>query len=307
MSQMHSTQVPISEATVLLAGTARDVATHIGSEIDRLITATKQFKQVFVLIVESDSSDNTLSVLEDLKKSIPNFDYLALGKLSENIPSRTERLAHCRNQVIEAVRSNPLYATVDYVMLADLDGLNSELTASAIANCWNGTTPWDVVTANQLDFYYDVYALRHRDWSPSDCLSQQIRLEPVLGHDASINLSVWAKQVKLPPERGYIEVDSAFGGFAIYKKVAFLAGTYIGRMVDDGQEKDVCEHVAMHAAIRKAGYQIFINCALINCKRPADPNQKQSQSGFMIRGTRSLGIMLFGKKRFKKYLDLLAP
>ena len=307
MSQMHSTQVPISEATVLLAGTARDVASHIGSEIDRLIAATKQFKQIFVLIVESDSSDNTVSVLEDLKKSISNFDYLALGNISESIPSRTERLAHCRNQVIEAVRSNPLYQAVDYVMLSDLDGLNAELTASAITNCWNSATPWDVVTANQLDFYYDVYALRHRDWSPSDCLSQQIRLEPVLGHDASINLSVWAKQVKLPPERGYIEVDSAFGGFAIYKKAAFLAGTYIGRMVDDGLEKDVCEHVAMHAAIRKAGYRIFINCALINCKRPADPNQKQNQSGLMIGGIRSLGIMLFGKKRFKKYLDLLAP
>jgi len=300
--------VPMSQATVLLAGTARDVAPYIVSEMKHLLAATTGFKKVFVLVVESDSSDNTIEVLEGLKKSIPHFDYLALGKLAGDIPIRTERLAYCRNQIISAVKDDPRYAEIDYVLLSDLDGLNTHLNAAAIAKCWQDEVLWDVVTANQLDFYYDVWTLRHKYWSPGDCILQQSSLEPIFGHDQSVNLAVWSKQMQLPVSSGYIEVDAAFGGFAIYKKQAYITGIYAGSLLTEGIQHEACEHVAHCQGMRSAGYRIFINSALINCKRPADQNPKKPKtfSLAMIQGVRSLGIALFGKKRFKKYLDLLA-
>lgn len=308
MNQVQIPLVPMSQATLLLAGTARDVAPYIASEMKHLMAATVGFKKVFVLVIESDSSDNTLEVLEELKKNIPNFDYLALGKLAGEIPIRTERLAFCRNHIVEAIKNNPLYAAVDFVMLSDLDGLNTHLNAASIAQCWQDNAPWDVVTANQLDFYYDVWTLRHKYWSPGDCIVQQSSLEPIVGHDQSVNLAVWSKQMKLPTSSGYIEVDAAFGGFAIYKKQAYITGHYVGSGVTDGVKHEACEHVAHCSDMREAGYRIFINSALINCKRPADQNPKKPKnfSMAMIRGIRSLGVALFGKKRFKKYLDLLA-
>lgn len=308
VSQPKIPLVPIHEATVLLAGTGRDVAPYIESEMKHLMSSTKDFKKVFVLVIESDSADNTIEVLESLKQKIPNFDYLALGKLGGDIPIRTERLAYCRNHIIKAVKEDPKYAQVDFVMLADLDGLNTHLNAASIAQCWKTDVPWDVVTANQLDFYYDVWTLRHKYWSPGDCIVQQSSLEPILGHDQSINLAVWAKQAKLPVTAGYVEVDAAFGGFAIYKKQAYITGHYVGSGVTDGVKHEACEHVAHCSDMCKAGYRIFINSALINCKRPADQNPQKPKafSGMMIGAIRSTGIALFGKKRFQKYLGMLA-
>ncbi|ANI98906.1 hypothetical protein A8O14_01625 [Polynucleobacter wuianus] len=308
MNHNPKTLTPIHEATVLLAGTARDVAPYIASEMKHLLGALKIFKKVFVLIIESDSSDDTIEALEKLKGSISNFDYISMGKLVGKIPIRTERLAYCRNQIIQAVSENSKYSEVDFVILSDLDGLNTHLNGKSIADCWDTSVPWDVVTANQLDFYYDVWTLRHKFWSPGDCILQQINLEPILGYDQSVNLAVWARQVRLPITAGYIEVDAAFGGFAIYKKQAYIAGKYVGSAVTDGVWHEACEHVAHCGDMRKRGYRIFINSALINCKKPADQNPKKPKifSLAVIKSIRSIGISIFGKKRFKKYLDLLA-
>lgn len=308
MSKVKIPLVPVNQATALLAGTARDVAPYIVSEMKHLLNATSGFKKVFILIVESDSSDNTIEVLESLQNSTKNFEYLSLGRLTGDIPIRTERLAYCRSHIITALKENPLYSEVDYVLLSDLDGLNTHIKASAIAKCWQDKIPWDVVTANQLDFYYDIWTLRHKDWSPSDCIVQQTSLEPIFGYDQSVNLAVWAKQMKLPITSGYIEVDAAFGGFAIYKKQAYLAGTYAGSLVTGGIKHEACEHVNHCRGMRDAGYRIFINSALINCKRPADQNPKKPKKFTikMISGVRTLGVAMFGKKRFKKYLDLLS-
>jgi len=308
LSVVNIPLVPMNQATVMLAGTARDVAPYIVSEMKHLLNAVTGFKKVFVLVIESDSSDNTIEVLEGLKNSTKNFEYLALGKLAGDIPIRTERLAYCRSHIITALKENPCYAEVDYVLLSDLDGLNTHIKATAIAQCWQDKIPWDVVTANQLDFYYDIWTLRHKDWSPVDCILQQTSLESIFGYDQSVNLAVWAKQMKLPISSGYIEVDAAFGGFAIYKKQAYLAGTYAGSLITRGIKHEACEHVAHCQGMREAGFRIFINSALINCKRPADQNPKKPKTftNKMIHVVRTLGVAMFGKKRFKKYLDLLS-
>ncbi|MBU3604748.1 glycosyltransferase family A protein [Polynucleobacter sp. AP-Kaivos-20-H2] len=301
--------IPISQATVLLAGTARNVAQYISTEMKHLLSAVQDFKKVFVLIIESDSSDSTIEVLQNLKEQIPNFDYLALGNLSEKIPLRTARIAHCRNHIISSVKNDPKYASVDFVILADLDGINTHIKKSSIADCWKKETPhWDVVTANQLDFYYDIFALRHKYWSPYDCVEQQNNLEKIMGYDQSVNLAVWSKQVKLPIMGGYIEVDSAFGGFAIYKKQAYISSTYTGGEVGQINGNEICEHVSHCEGMRNAGYRIYINCALINCKRPTDQNPQKAKtfSTLMTSVIRNLGVGMFGKKRFRKYLNLLA-
>ena len=35
-------------------------------------------------------------------------------------------------------------------------------------SCWQYQN-WDVFTANTSDIYYDIWALRHNNWSPNDC------------------------------------------------------------------------------------------------------------------------------------------
>jgi hypothetical protein len=293
-----------SKSEILITGPARNIADMVGTDIDALFNATTGFKKNYGLVIESDSTDNTINELELLKQSYKDFNYISLGNLSKTMPKRTARLAYARNRILEEVQNNPAYANIDFIAMADLDGINRDITSEKIERCWSLKDPWDVITANQPDRYYDIWTLRHPDWSPSDCLAQRSILENIMNKDAANNLAVKAKQVSLDPSRGMIEVDSAFGGLGIYKKEAFLSGRYIGL---DARGNEVSDHISFHKDLKNAGYRIYINCALVNSNHhidppPPPPTAKSMRSIYFIQ---KIGLTLFGKDRFNKYLDLL--
>jgi glycosyltransferase involved in cell wall biosynthesis len=295
----------IHDAEILIAGPARNIAAHIAHEIDGLYQAMCGFKCTHGLVVESDSTDDTVQELAALKGRLPNFNYISFGRLVDQIPMRTARLAYVRNRIITEVKTNPQYAKIDFIAMADLDGINRHITVDAISQCWDVSENWDVITANQLNCYYDVWTLRHPDWSPVDCLEQMQKLEPIVGKLAAQNLAVQAKQVQLSAHQGMIEVDSAFGGLGIYSRAAFLAGRYRGVNAADQEESD---HLAFHTDLRKQGYRIYINPALINSAHhldPPPPPLAKKHTFLIIRAIQWLGRLLFGHRRFNKYLDLL--
>ena len=300
-----SKRKPINQAEILIAGPARNIAAYINQELEGLYQAMHNFKCIHGLVVESDSDDDTTQQLAALKLRLPNFNYISFGRLIKQIPMRTARLAYARNRIVTEVKDNPRYAKVDFIAMADLDGINRHISAQSIAQCWEVAEEWDVITANQANTYYDVWTLRHRDWSPVDCMVQMHKLEPILGESAAQNLAVQAKQVHLSTNQGMIEVDSAFGGLGIYRRAAFLAGRYSGVNTAEQEESD---HIAFHADLRKQGYRIYINSALINSSHhldPPPPPLAKKHTFFIIRAAQWLGRLLFGHKRFNKYLDLL--
>lgn len=246
---------------ILVVGLARDCEDAIASEIQRIQLAVVANKSVSFLVVESDSSDRTAEELERLGSTIENFRYLSLGRLSEGIPRRTDRIAYCRNVYLDEIKSNPLYSSVDHIVVADMDGVNARLTREAYLSCW-ARDEWDVCTANQAGPYYDLWALRHRAWNPVDCWDQCRFMESLgVAPDIAMYASVYSKMVSIQPDGGWIEVDSAFGGLAIYRRSALLDGRYDGT---DAGGCEVCEHVVFHGQLRAKGHRIFINPALIN-------------------------------------------
>ena len=67
--------------------------------------------------------------------------------------------------------------------------------------------------------------------------------------------------VNIKPSAELIEVDSAFGGLAIYRKSDIPQdASYVG--VDENGD-EVCEHVSFHFSIKKNKGKIFINPKLI--------------------------------------------
>ncbi len=300
-----SKRKPINQAEILIAGPARNIAAYINQELEGLYQAMHNFKCIHGLVVESDSDDDTTQQLAALKLRLPNFNYISFGRLIKQIPMRTARLAYARNRIVTEVKDNPRYAKVDFIAMADLDGINRHISAQSIAQCWEVAEEWDVITANQANTYYDVWTLRHPDWSPGDCLVQMHKLEPIVGKLAAQNLAVQAKQVHLSTNQGMIEVDSAFGGLGIYRRAAFLAGRYSGVNAEEQEESD---HIAFHADLRKQGYRIYINPALINSAHhldPPPPPLAKKHTFLIIRAIQWLGRLLFGHRRFNKYLDLL--
>lgn len=257
---------------VALVGVTRNGARFLPSSLECMRRATGMFGRVHGLLVESDSTDHTLSVLRDLAQHWPALRFRTEGSLRERLPQRTARIAHCRNVYLDELAHNPLYAGVSHVIVADLDRVCRDLDTEALASCWAATEPWDVCTANQGDYYYDIWALRHPLWCPGDAWQEQKALLPLLGKRAADEVALFSRMVHIDPKRSWIEVDSAFGGLAVYRREALLSGRYVGL---DEAGREVCEHVTMHAQLRARGHRIFINPALINARRTQHAGRKK--------------------------------
>lgn len=248
-------------AKVLITGLIRNGEKTIQGEVNRLLTASTCFARLQVLIIESDSQDRTRDILEGMSKRDPRIQYRSLGQLGQTMPQRSARMAFCRNAYIDEVKSNPAYADIDYVLVADLDGMNNLLNPAAIQSCFELDLAWGALTANQDGHYYDIWALRHKDWCPTDCLKQLANLEPLFGHETARDIAVYSRQIWIPKDTPPIAVESSFGGLAIYTRQALLSGGYRSQ---DEHGNEICEHVPHHLSMIKAGHPIYINPRLIN-------------------------------------------
>ena len=257
-----STRKKISESNFLIVGLVRNCAEVLEKEIQRIQAAFVNAGSVNWLIIESDSSDETLTVLEKLEKSF-SINYISYGELSNRFPKRTERLAYCRNKYIDEIRNNPNYVEIDYVSILDLDGVNSQLEASSVNACWDLEVDWDVCFANQASPYYDIWALRHKLWSPNDCWEYyKFLIESGFSATRASRVAVESRMIQVPRDAAPIQVDSAFGGLGIYKKNLLHESEYVG-LNSNGDE--ICEHVSFHETLVAKGYQLFIVPTLINC------------------------------------------
>ena len=251
----------MASSVILIVGLARNCETVIRPEIEAITRSFSGFAATKWLVVESDSDDGTLDVLEDLRSGT-GFDYITLGRLRDSLPSRTERIARCRNAYLDALENDSRYADIDFVAVADLDGVNAELTPASVRSCWEMAEDWDACFANQNGPYYDIWALRHLLWSPNDCWAQSEFLQAHgLGHGKAIAASVYSRMITISRDSMPITVESAFGGLGIYRRHLFDGCQYAGIRADGGE---ICEHVVIHAEMRRKGAQLLINPRLIN-------------------------------------------
>ncbi|WP_071467521.1 hypothetical protein [Polynucleobacter asymbioticus] len=245
----------------LIVGLVRDCGDQILKNIESIESAFKFAKKIRFLIIESDSSDNSVQILGEISSKKEYFNYVSLGNLREQYPKRANRIAHCRNYYLKLINENQEYSDVNYVVVADMDGVNNKLNEQAIRSCWD-RQGWDVCCANQLGPYYDVWALRHSLWSPNDCWQQASFLESKgLSNYHAVLSSVYSRMVCIASNSDWIEVQSAFGGLAIYRKEILKLNQYIG-LTSEGDE--VCEHVSLHNQICSKGGRIFINPEMVN-------------------------------------------
>jgi glycosyltransferase involved in cell wall biosynthesis len=245
---------------IAIVGLVRNCGSVIERNIQRLREAFASFDRIRWFVVESDSDDDTLERLAHAEREIDGFSYFSAGQLREQYPRRTERIAVCRNIYLDALGADD-FSDVDYVAVADLDGVNDRLSRAAVDSCWAERTDWDGVFANQPDLYYDVWALRHPDWNPGDCWRQQrFLMQFALSPAQAEYAAIFAKMIAIPTSSPWLEVDSAFGGLGIYRRDALLRGRYVG-IADD---HEVCEHVHLHRLMRTAGTRLYINPQLVN-------------------------------------------
>ena len=280
----------LSKLKILVAGTARNCEKTLRQDVAALNNALEVCQEVFWLIIESDSSDATTSKLELMAREIGNFRFFSLGRLAESLPLRTQRLAHCRNIYLDELWSNPIYADVSYLVVADFDGMNHLITAEGFQSCWT-RSDWAACTANQRGPYYDIWALRHCEWNPGDWLKQyRFLLKYGEAPRGAGWTALYSKMVTISEEDDWLEVESAFGGLAIYRRDALAGAFYVGI---DEMGNEVCEHVALNRDIRRKGFRIFINPRLIN----ASMTDHARRRSFLHRSRGAAFDMLWAAKR----------
>jgi hypothetical protein len=266
---------------ILLVGTVSNVESVLFKEYSRVRKVLSQFGEVDTFLVESDSTDSTIIVLSKIANSDSSFCFTSLGKLSDKYPHRIERIRYCRNAYVEEIRRLYFEKSWDYVVVADLDGMNRAFTRSSFASCFETTIDWSACFANQSNGYYDLYALRAPGWVEEDCfvtLEELKRNRPfhesrkypfirnislVWHYDKLRKLAIYDKMKRISHRSPWVEVHSAFGGLGVYKTKIFLENDYLKKI--ETQEIH-SEHIDLHISARRKGARLFINPKLINSR-----------------------------------------
>jgi hypothetical protein len=206
-----------------------------------------------------------------LKAQREDFHCIQDDQIDQTEMRRTVRIASARNQLKNNIGKN--FDNFDYVVMMDLDGVNRNLTRASVESCWTHGG-WAGVTANQPLRYYDIWALRAIGWCENDCWKEYANLRKDMKHKQALKIAVTSKMKSIRRSGLPIEVQSAFGGLAIYKMEAFLSSEYIG---EDEQEMEICEHVPFHKGLTDKGFKIFIMPSLVNLN-------PMTQVGNMLKG-----------------------
>ena len=249
------------QLSFLLCGLVRNCESTIEQDLLRLRRAFSGLGKLQFVLVESDSSDNTVEKASLLASVSGDIELITLGKLTERFPDRVERLTFCRNRYLERLLE---LQESHFLVVADMDNVNSML----------GTEPLDrkifegnfsALFANQDGPYYDLYALRHELWCPSNVFEERSQLmEFGLSEREAGVVSVVSKMIKIPRDSPPIPVRSAFGGLAIYRVSDIPKDARYSAIGKNGRQ--VCEHVPFNEAIADSGGTLFILPSLINAK-----------------------------------------
>ena len=251
----------MSRLKFVVVGTLRNGAKRIEGEIQSLTRILEPLGDVYFLVIESDSSDDTARTLYEISKKNPNFFFKSLGILESLIPNRIERLIFCRNVYVKEIRESEALQNADFVIVTDLDGVNGKLKTENVSFGISRLDSWDALCANQSGRYYDLLALRHEYWCPQNVFEEYYWLRKVVSSKKAKKIAIFSKMIRIPKNSGLIPVDSAFGGFAIYKATTFSSNDYTRLPRDNPSDID---HVILNRRLRESGGKIYIDSQLIN-------------------------------------------
>lgn len=248
-------------ARIVVAAVSRNCANAIYSEIEILQKALLNHTIERIVIVESDSTDGSADTLLEWSYQSERHTVLSIGQLSKAYPLRTERLAYCRNVYMNFLERFE-YFGADFVFITDLDGVNTHLSANTIDRVISflQSKHGAAATANQMYKYYDIWALRHPEWSPNDCWESFHKMSGIVGEENAHKICNESRMIHIDMSLPPIQVESAFGGGGIYSTSVLKSCRYNG--IIDGRE--ICEHVSFNADYRRNGGEVYVMPSFIN-------------------------------------------
>lgn len=234
----------------LVAGTCRNISSFWGTvqlSLEKIFSVLDSYDMV---IVESNSSDNTLELLRNWSIGKENVKVISMGNLEG---SRTQRIGRCRNEYLKYITDH------EYLLVVDLDDILKiqDGFQEQLSSCFS-RNDWDCVASNRSGRYYDIWALRCKQlgvtfdcWEVANRNAKTIMTSQGFKKIPDRKNYVDKFMTIIPQNSGWIHCTSAFCGMALYKTSAIKSKKYDGNKT--------CEHVEFNKGLR-----MFINPKFIS-------------------------------------------
>ncbi len=236
---------------IYFAGLARDCEDAITLNLEALIRIAdfRDNHQCNIFLLENDSRDRTGEILLDFSKKFADRVKLwQFPGLSSEKTKRIDRLAWCRNFLLEQIRRSVSDPAASLYVPIDLD--DQILASLDTASFWRAVDRFEADSINGIfpisrPYYYDLLALRVPGWVEADHQELVAASRPRVGWFRSLQQFVFARQLPVSSFAAdtLIPVDSAFGGMGIYRFLAIAASRYQVNWLGHYFE---CEHVSFN-------------------------------------------------------------
>ena len=276
----------IKDLKVVFAGCARDCAAFLPDTINNIRSYSKLFKESHTVIVENGSKDKTKEILN---QNLNENDLFLFREDLTKLPVRGQRLEAARNFIVETIKENEKLKNCDLFIMMDLDDMgtyqiNDQDILKAVTFLFSDNKN-GAVFANQLGTYYDIWTLRDQKYCKTDFWADVMKFL-IKNKNSSDQISreilIEAKKrildkkiFSFDPSMSPILVESAFGGFGIYKMKNVLnnvnkyKGTQSIKVISKDEKKtklkyQKCEHVNFNQGLVEQNLNLYILPYLLN-------------------------------------------
>jgi hypothetical protein len=250
----------LSQKNICILGLTRNTSQIINKNIRSIAELGMSAKNYKIILFENDSTDNTVSIINELCKSNSNIELISE---KYNFPQfgpiqsieRTTKLAFYRNQLKKYAYEK--YHNYDFTIVMDTDFQNFSINGVYNSFGWmENNEHIGAVCGNSFEYKpifsasehpslwnYDCWAYRGSWWN-----NLQIHNVPSIRY----NPMLWFGLQVLPVGSHPLRINSGFGGMCIYKNEFYSLADYSG---------EDCEHVMLHYHLKQSEprFNLFLN------------------------------------------------
>ena len=242
---------------IIICSIVKNESRNLNNLFNLIKKISNFFLDYYVILVESDSTDNTYQLA---KIKIKNLNGRLIKVKTKKNWKRTKKIAFCRNIYLKTISKKKILKKFDYIIVIDADKVNNKLKLTDLLNTikflpknWIGFFP------NQSLIYYDLYALRIKKFLEFDCFEKMISNLKFFSPRKSYFINVFKNFFIIREfKKRFIKVESAFGGMAFYKLKYILKKKY------SSNNGNSCEHVSFNKSLLKKNKFLYIDKKLIN-------------------------------------------
>ena len=211
---------------VYICGSLRNCGHFIDGVFINIDKIIKLFDNYKIIISYDNINDNSLDILQK-KKAKYNMELIHVLENEDILhrDMRTQRISNARNEILKYIRKDTPTDDYKYLIVMDMDDCCAGImNIDALAHYISNDSEWDALSFNNRPEYYDVWALSIKPYILSCWHFPN-------GDDVVCKISDYmTKRLNGMKKYELLECESAFNGFAIYKKSKFIDCNYNWRI-----------------------------------------------------------------------------